>query len=393
MVWWPFSLFTRQAQNALQNANTNVLKNALRNYIKAVNNYNKNKLTTQDVRNVLNKVVGNNNKRIIKNRLANGVARAISASRRALPSAVEASVQTAMAGPNGTITESAAAKEVNNATKSVNRAYIMNTILKNVTKLNTPNKQAAAVQAMINYNPKVNFKSLINQPNSNLVKKLLTNANRAANAKYGVNRKKQNLTPSMPSKQTNAVNIPAGFFNENAKASNTAATAAAISKLPGVVNVNAAKRAANNAIIQNAIARANAITNATPQANINAVIPLLKNAIKLAPNATMKSQLGGRIAKLTRRALFKVPQPNANMTKKIGNYIWDVRAWGGLLGRSVNENFDKIAREIKANAQYNLSQTNKAAINAYLAGKTGYNQAHRNRAMKISKALFAAAGN
>jgi len=411
MVWWPFSLFTRQAQNALQNANTNVLKNALRNYIKAVNNYNKNKLTTQDVRNVLNKVVGNNNKRIIKNRLANGVARAIAASRRALPSAVEASVQTAMAGPNGTITESAAAKEVNNATMNVNRAYIMNTILKNASSLATPNKQAAAVQAMINYNPKINFKSLILPPNSNIIKKLLANANTAANAKYGANRKKPNLTPSMPSKQTNAVNIPAGFFNENAKkaannaatavgnkAANNAATAAAISKLPGEVTVNAAKRAANNAIIQNAITKANAITNSTPQANINAAITLLKNAIKLTPNKTMKSQLGGRIAKLTRRALFKEPPVNnsanrAALVKQVGNNIWTYKAWGGFGGLRVNTNYAKLAKQIKnevaKGGYFNIKKLNTAALKNYLGKQTGRNQAHMNRALAIANALNA----
>lgn len=417
MVWWPFSLFTRQAQNALQNANTNVLKNALRNYIKAVNNYNKNKLTTQDVRNVLNKVVGNNNKRIIKNRIANGVARAIAASRRALPSALEASVQTAMAGPNGTITESAAAKEVNNATMNVNRAYIMNTILKNASSLNTPNKQAAAVQAMINYNPKVNFKSLILPPNSNIIKKLLANANTAANAKYGANRKKQNLTPSMPSKQTNAVNIPAGFFNENAnaaakakaeanaaaaaaakKAANNAATAAAISKLPGKVTVNAAKKAANNAIIQNAITKANAITNSTPNANINAAITLLKNAIKLTPNSTMKSQLGGRIAKLTRRALFKEPPVNnsanrAALVAKVGGTIWTNKAWGGWGGMAVNTNYAKLAKEIKnevaKGGKFNIKKLNTAALKKYLSEQTGRNQAHMNRALAIANALNA----
>jgi hypothetical protein len=424
MVWYnPFSWFSRQAQNALQNANTNVLKNALRNYIKAVNNYNKNKLTTQDVRNVLNKVVGNNNKRIIKNRLANGVARAIAASRRALPSAVEASVQTAMAGPNGTITESAAAKEVNNATMNVNRAYIMNTILKNASSLATPNKQAAAVQAMINYNPKINFKSLILPPNSNIIKKLLANANTAANAKYGANRKKPNLTPSMPSKQTNAVNIPAGFFNENAKkaannaataagkkaannaataagnkAANNAATAAAISKLPGEVTVNAAKRAANNAIIQNAITKANAITNSTPQANINAAITLLKNAIKLTPNKTMKSQLGGRIAKLTRRALFKEPPVNnsanrAALVKQVGNIIWTYKAWGGFGGLRVNTNYAKLAKQIKnevaKGGYFNIKKLNTAALKKYLSEQTGRNQAHMNRALAIANALNA----
>jgi hypothetical protein len=376
MVWWPFSLFTRQAQNALQNANTIVLKNALRNYIKAVNKLNKNKLTNQEVTKILNNVnATSNNKRKIRNRLANGVARAIAVSRHAIPTAAGAAFATAAlpnvaAGPSGNITETAAAKEVNNATKNVNRAYILNTILKRANLANNN----AKVQAMINYNPKINFKSLIRTNNSPNIEKLFTMANTAANSKYGANRKKQNLTPSMPSKQTNAVNIPAGFFNENA-----------------------AKKATNNATIEKAIAKANALNSKATQANIEAIVKLLQNANKLATNQATKTRIGNKIANLQRAALLKMPVNNsanrAAMTKKIGNYIWDERAWGGLFGLGVNINYPSIAGRIKANTRYNLSKTNKAALNAYLAGKTGYNQAHRNRAMAISNALFAAAGN
>ena len=143
-----FNFFWRPAKNALNTASTQVLRNALRNYIKAVDKFNKNKLTTKDIQNVLTQVVGNNNKRIIKNRLANGVAQIIIAARLASQTGRKLAIALS-AGPKGTINETAAAKNVNNATKNINRAYIMSTIIKNISKLNTPNKKAAAVQAMI----------------------------------------------------------------------------------------------------------------------------------------------------------------------------------------------------------------------------------------------------
>lgn len=403
MVWYkPWTWFSRNAQVILANANTNVLKNALRNYIKAVNNLNKNKLTNQEVTKILNNVnATSNNKRKIRNRLANGVARAIAASRHAIPAAAGAAFAAAAlpnvaAGPSGNITETAAAKEVNNATKNVNRAYILNTILKRANLANNN----AKVQAMINYNPKINFKSLIRANNSPNIEKLFTMANTAANTKYGSNRMTKNSAPSMPSKQTNAVNIPAGFFNETAsaakKAANNAATAAAISKLPGEVTVNAAKRAANNAIIQNAITKANAITNTTPQANINAVIPLLQNAIKLAPNKTVKSMIGGKIANLKRRALLVNPKNATNsaaLVKQVGNNIWTYKAWGGFGGMRVNTNYAKLAKQIKnevaKGGYFNIKKLNTAALKNYLGKQTGRNQAHMNRALAIANALNA----
>ena len=212
----------KMANQAMNLANTQVLKNALRNYIKAVNKLNKNKLTNQDVTKILNNVnASNTTKTKIRNRLANGIARAIASSRHAIPAAVGAAFASAAApnvsaGPKGNITETAAANKVNNATNNVNRAYILNTILKNTTLVNNN----AKIQAMINYNPKVNFKSLVRANNSSNIVRLFTMANNAANSKYGLNRMTKNSAPSMPSKENNAVNIPAGFFNENAAKKN-----------------------------------------------------------------------------------------------------------------------------------------------------------------------------
>ena len=366
------NFFRRPAKNALNTASTQVLRNALRNYIKAVDKFNKNKLTTKDIQNVLTQVVGNNNKRIIKNRLANGVAQIIIADRLASQTGRKLAIALS-AGPKGTINETAAAKNVNNATKNINRAYIMSTIIKNISKLNTPNKKAAAVQAMINYNPKINFKSL-GRPGIN-TQNLLTlyaMANNAANAKYGANRKTKNTRTSLPSTETNAVNMPSGFFNEKNAAERF-------------------KKANNNATIQTAIKAANAIKNTSPRANINAAISLLQNALKLGSNQTVRNNIRRRITNLERKVLLAPPPPtpNAAMTKKIGNYIWNIRAYGGPAGTMVNTNFPQIARRILANSQYNVTKTTKAALNAYLSTKKGYNQAHRNRALAISKALYA----
>lgn len=127
MVWYnPLSWFSRSAQTVLANANTNVLKNALRNYIKAVNSLKPNGRTNQAITNLLNQAnVNATNKRVIRNRLANGVAKVVAASRRALP-------QAAAAVANGA-PEGAAAAAVNNATakiKNLNKRMAeLNTLL------------------------------------------------------------------------------------------------------------------------------------------------------------------------------------------------------------------------------------------------------------------------
>jgi hypothetical protein len=211
MVWWnPLSWFSRSAQTVLANANTNVLKNALRNYIKAVNSLKPNGRTNQAITNLLNQANANaTNKRVIRNRLANGVAKIVAASRRGI-------AQAAVAVANGA-PETPAAAAVNNATRKINNLmkpveigapipapvgfagkvfgvtkgknqnnnasrtninYITK-IAKNATYATNTNR----VKAALAYNPTVNFASLMNKTNNANVKrllKLLANAPAAA---------------------------------------------------------------------------------------------------------------------------------------------------------------------------------------------------------------------
>jgi len=144
MVWFkPWTWFSRNAQVVLANANTSVLKNALRNYIKAVNSLKPNMRTNQAITNLLNQANSNaNNKRVIRNRLANGIAKVVAASRPAL---VQAAVAVANGAPEG-----AAAAAVNNATAAIknlnNRMAELNTLLPPGASA-TPNNKARLYMA------------------------------------------------------------------------------------------------------------------------------------------------------------------------------------------------------------------------------------------------------
>ena len=113
MVWYnPLSWFSKSTQTAkaiANNANTNVLKSALRNYIKAVNNLpNKN---NAHIYGLMMKTANGANASY-KNRMVNGIAKIVAASRRGL---TQAAVAVANGAPEG-----AAAAAVNNATANIN---------------------------------------------------------------------------------------------------------------------------------------------------------------------------------------------------------------------------------------------------------------------------------
>ena len=84
MVWWnPASWFGRgAAKSMIAEANSATLRNALRNYVNAVNKLN-NKSNAQ-IYGLLMKT-GNGANASYKNRIVNGVAQIVVASRRALP--------------------------------------------------------------------------------------------------------------------------------------------------------------------------------------------------------------------------------------------------------------------------------------------------------------------
>lgn len=112
MGWWPPSTwFKRSAQTVLSNANTSVLRNALRNYISAVKALpNKN---NAHIYGLMMKTANGANASY-KNRIINGIAKVVIASGPALG-------QAAAAVANGA-PEGAAAAAVNNATAKINAA-------------------------------------------------------------------------------------------------------------------------------------------------------------------------------------------------------------------------------------------------------------------------------
>ena len=203
MVWWnPLSWFSRSAQTVLANANTSVLKNALRNYIKAVNNLpNKNNAYIYGL--VMKTANGANAS--YKNRFTNGIAKIVAASRREIVQAANAVANGAPEGP--------AAVAVNNATRKINNFRVSPPIpapvgiagkVFGVTKGKNQNNNASRtninyitkiaknatyatntnrVKAVLAYNPTVNFAALVNKTNNANVKrllKLLTNVPAAA---------------------------------------------------------------------------------------------------------------------------------------------------------------------------------------------------------------------
>lgn len=200
MGWWPpTTWFKRSAQTVLSNANTSVLRKALANYIKAVNSLKPNMRTNQAINSILNQANANsNNKRVIRNRLANGVRNIIVASRRALSQAANA---VANGAPEG-----AAAAAVNNATRKINNFRVSPPIpapvglagkVFGVTKGKNQNNNASRtninyitkiaknktglyrtntnrVQAVLAANPTLNFASLMKKTNNANTKRLLT---------------------------------------------------------------------------------------------------------------------------------------------------------------------------------------------------------------------------
>jgi len=324
MPWYsPTSWFSRaQAMNAKNNANTAILKSALTNYIKAVNSLKPNMRTKQAITNILNQANANaNNKRVIRNRLANGVAAAVFAAKKA---------NVAVAAANaGAVSETAAATHVNNAAKqinnlknkveassgaaavpypkglggvihgvtqgknqnnsgeNVNRNYVL-AILKNNNKYKTNRNK---INAIIAYNPGLNFSKLARNNNNNKIKKLLANANsikkfknvapaqRLNNTLKAAGNNNNTLTGNMFKQANNAAaQTPASKFNQNLR---NELSKTAINKLKSNITNNAqanalatrvrnAARAAGkneNQNVKNALARINAHKNSLTKKN------------------------------------------------------------------------------------------------------------------------------
>jgi hypothetical protein len=200
------ALTTGQANTGLKNANTTALRSALNKYIKAVNELpNKTNVSIRSLMN--NKPEGSI--KAYRNLVANGVANAVAASKHAKVAVAAANV--------GAVNESAAAKQVNNAArqinnlkkvegsiplsrglggalfgvkrgnnqnnsgKNVNRNYVL-AILKNNAKY--PNNHSK-INAIVAYNPGLNFSKLARNNNNSKIKNLLAQANSIKKFKQG----------------------------------------------------------------------------------------------------------------------------------------------------------------------------------------------------------------
>lgn len=360
-----------QAVTAKNNANTQVLKNALAKYIAAIKNV-PNANRVRSIMNTNGNFVNANGKALTKsykNRIANGIAVAAYKAKMAVKAAQQGKIPE---GKAAMVVEEVA-MNVNNTTNNINRVYIMNTILKNTNLKTNSNK----IQAMINYNPKVNFKSLVRPVNSPELIKLFTNANNAANAKYGPNRKnKAPFTKPSEEKGANAASIPVGMFNENRAAA---------------------------AELRNAFAKANAITNKSTRANINAAYAALNRANKMyAKTQANKNAIRNRRSAIERIELLMPPAPPVNKNAKARaaiNKLW------GFAGTGSNSNKNQAitsaisaATRARVLGELNLTGLNRAQLNAILASNTfvpssnqsgGNKNRHVARVKKILNSLYA----
>lgn len=344
MPWYnPFSWFKKNAAIIQNSTNSATLSDALKNYINAVNKLN-NKNNAHIYGALMKTKNGTNSS--YKNRIVNGIAKIVVASRRALPAAANAAAGVTPIGPAVAAVNNATAelaklnamavrppvpepvglggamygatrRSNNNTTVSskINRNYV-NTLLSR-SNLNTNNKK---INAIISYNPKLKYTTLITNANNTNFKRLMT----AVNAKLNANGGKLRVNT------TNNVNINASnMINEN-KLKRQANINAALSeinaaknnmnKLRGIqtrltnMGFNTTKASANavvkyksmtNRLAANkAITNANAITSNSNKATIEAALSNLRNVQGRVSN-NLRTRVTGKIGNLERVLLLK----------------------------------------------------------------------------------------
>jgi hypothetical protein len=304
MVWFkPWTGFSRNAQVVLANANTNVLKSALRNYIKAVNSLKPNMRTNQAITNLLNQAnVNANNKRVIRNRLANGVAKIVFASRRGLAKAGEAVATGAPEGPAAEAVNTAAAKiknlnnfmagfkggNANALTKyytNSGRNYMVN---RDINEKRNGGARYASLWANIAARPKPNVAAAFAElPGETAV-------SNEANRQAVINKALAEINAA-----GNNVNKLRGIKTRlnNAKFNRGQASTNAVAKYNSLTNKITANQALKNA---------NALTPQSNQATINSVLNKLRKVQNRVPN-TMRSRVANKIANVERQSLLKMP--------------------------------------------------------------------------------------
>jgi hypothetical protein len=303
MVWWnPASWFDRgTAKSMINEVNSATLRNALRNYVNAVNKLN-NKNNAQ-IYGLLMKTANGANASY-KNRIVDGVAKIVAASRRALPKAVEAAA--------GMAPETGAAAAVNNATAKINN---LNKLMsgfkggnanalakfygnsgrnyKTNRNLNSRRSGGARYASLWNnLNRRTNVAAFSELPGNEATAPALNEANRQA---------KINKALSEINAANNNINKLRGIKTRlnNAGFNRGRAPASSVAKYNTLVNKLSANKALQNA---------NALTPNSNQATLNRVLSNLRKIQKRVPN-TMRTRISNKIANVERQSLLKMPQP------------------------------------------------------------------------------------
>jgi hypothetical protein len=303
MAWWnPASWFGRgTAKSMINEVNSATLRNALRNYVNAVNKLN-NKNNAQ-IYGLLMKTANGANASY-KNRIVDGVAKIVAASRRALPKAVEAAA--------GMAPETGAAAAVNNATAKINN---LNKLMsgfkggnanalakfygnsgrnyKSNRNLNSRRSGGARYASLWNnLNRRTNVAAFSELPGNEATAPALNEANRQA---------KINKALSEINAANNNINKLRGIKTRlnNAGFNRGQAPESSVAKYNTLVNKLSANKALQNA---------NALTPNSNQATLNRVISNLRKIQNRVPN-TMRTRISNKIANVERLSLLKMPQP------------------------------------------------------------------------------------
>jgi hypothetical protein len=244
---------------------------------------------------------GNGANASYKNRIVNGVAKIVAASRRALPQAAEAVVTGAPEGP--------AAEAVNNATAAVNNLNAL--MAKPINSLTTSELIRLSNKTNISNNTRRSLATAINT-------KLAALAPNNSNTRQALEISRNKLIPKPPAlNETNRLKkINAALSEINAAGNN-------VNKLRGIkTRLNNAKfnrgQASTNAVAKynsltnkitanQALKNANALTPQSNQATINSVLNKLRKVQNRVPN-TMRSRVANKIANVERQSLLKMPK-------------------------------------------------------------------------------------
>lgn len=347
------SSFSRaQAANGLKNANTATLRSALTNYINATKNL-KNKQSILSAIN--NKPAGSI--RTYRNMIGNGVANAVVAARGANLAVNAAKV--------GAISESAAAVQVNNAAKQINKLQQkveassgaasvpqpkgLGGALFGVTKGNNQNNtpkntnrnsvlailknnakyqnNKSKINAIIAYNPRLNFSKLARNNNNAKIKNLLAQANSIKKFKQGpaqhtgynlgnnnqtgiMYKQANNYTPT-PNNTVNTGKKTIGVKQKNGKYMLVFKNSTGKWTRANTVNYNT-RNAALNAGGAGGAASPAAANNRFKNMNINTLVKSAAQTLTNENKVKLKAAIKAKMNTLNEKSMNRVRLVNAN---------------------------------------------------------------------------------